>query len=98
LEEITAVARSGVESGCMPMAESVNAFQVFRRAFAKWAEGKDRGRVLRVLMYEGDEVGGVKVDLANGEMQIYCEDFEVAQAIEELLKGDGYKEDFKQGY
>lgn len=92
------MARRGVEAGCMPMTESVNAFQVFRRVFAKWAEGKDSGRVLRALMYEGETAREVRVDLANGEMQIYCEDFEVSQAIEELLKGDGYKEDFKQGY
>lgn len=93
LEEVTQIAERGVMDGCMPTANVRNAFQVFRRALAKWAEGKDRGRVWRMINYGADEVGEVSVDLALGEMEIYCEDEGVAKAIEDLLKGGGYEAD-----
>lgn len=68
-----------------------NAFQVFRYAFREWALTKDQGVVLRALMLSDARAREVRSN--NSEMVIQCADPELAEALEELLKGDGYEED-----
>lgn len=70
-----------------------NAFQVFRYAFQEWAGTKDEGVVLRALMYRENRSREVKPHYSKEEMELYIEDQETAEAIERLLRKDGYEED-----
>ena len=78
---------------CIPysLVQLRNAFQVFRYAFREWALGRGEGEVLRALMLSDVRAREVK---SNGkEMVIQCADPELAEALEELLRRDGYTED-----
>ena len=67
-----------------------NAFQVFRYAFREWAMGKKEGVVLRALMLADSRAKEVRSVFGAEENVIYCEDGEMAEVIEKLLRVDGY--------
>lgn len=93
-DEVYELAEKRIKSGCLPVSREAlaNAFQVFRYAFQEWASTKEVGVVLRALMYKELRNRGVSHIYQKEEMQIYCEDDETAEAIERLLKKDGYEE------
>lgn len=93
-EEVYNLADRRIKGGCLPVSREAlaNAFQVFRYAFQEWARGKEEGVVLRALMYRDKRTREVKPHYQKEEVEIYCDDEETAEAIERLLKKDGYEE------
>ncbi len=93
-EEVYELAEKRIKAGCLPVSREAlaNAFQVFRYAFQEWAGTKEVGVVLRALMYKELRRSAPRI-YQKEEMEIYVEDEETAEAIERLLKKDGYKED-----
>ncbi len=95
--EVYELAEKRIKAGCLPVSREAlaNAFQVFRYAFQEWAGTKEVGVVLRALMYRELRRGGIPVYQKPeiDEMEIHVEDQETAEAIERILKKDGYKED-----
>ena len=72
-----------------------NAFQVVRYAFRVWGVGKKPERVLNALMYASPKIKKIeKLEIVVEDAVIFCEDAEKAQQIEELLRGEGYKETY----
>lgn len=73
-------------------AQLLNAFQVFRYAFREWALKHGEGVVLRALMLRDSRVREVSSNIPNVGSVMFCEDDEIAEELEKLLKGDGYEE------
>jgi hypothetical protein len=67
-------------------------FQMFRYALREWGVGKRSERVLNAIMYADPIIKKEEIESV-GEAVIFTEDKEVAQQIEELLRGSGYEEE-----
>lgn len=95
VEDVYNLAEKRLGAGCLKWNrdELENAFQVFRYAFQEWASSKEVGVVLRALMYREFRSQEVRRILGSEEMGIFCEDEETAEAVEKLLRKDGYKEE-----
>lgn len=98
--EVYELAENKVRAGCLPVSREAlaNAFQVFRYAFQEWAGTKEVGVVMRALMYRELRRGVIPIYTKSeiDEMEIYCEDQESAEAIERILKKDGYVDGCKE--
>lgn len=94
-EEVYSLAERRIRAGCFPVSSEalINAFQVFRYAFQEWAGTKEEGVVLRALMYREKRTREVNPHYSKDELEIYAEDKKTAEAIEKILRKDGYEEE-----
>ncbi len=87
------LAEERMKASCIPFdaIQLRNAFQVFRYAFREWGMTKDPGVVLRALFFSENRVREVKQNPAEVVFQV--EDKEIAESLENLLRGYGYEEE-----
>jgi hypothetical protein len=92
--DIYKLAELRMKESCIPcsLVQLRNAFQVFRYAFREWALSREEGVVLRALMLTDSRSREVSPFLAAEGKVVVCDDEETAEAIERLLRNDGYEE------